>query len=138
MGILNEFKTFISRGNVIDLAVGVIVGAAFGKIISSFVDNMIAPVLGLILGRLNLSDLAWVIAENEGEPVLLRYGAFLQTCIDFVITAAAIFFMIKAINTARQLAKKKEEAAAPAPAPEPSAQEKLLAEIRDLLKQTRA
>ncbi|GAB4255073.1 MAG: large-conductance mechanosensitive channel protein MscL [Candidatus Methylacidiphilales bacterium] len=138
MGILNEFKTFISRGNVIDLAVGVIVGAAFGKIISSFVDNVIAPVLGLILGRLDLSDLAWVIAEEGGEPVLLRYGAFLQTCIDFVITAAAIFFMIKAINTARQLAKKKEDAAAPAPPPEPSAQEKLLAEIRDLLKQTRA
>lgn len=138
MGILQEFKTFINRGNVIDLAVGVIVGAAFGKIISSFVDNMISPVLGLILGRLDLNDLAWVIAENEGGPVLLRYGAFLQTCIDFVITAAAIFFLIKAINTARQLAKKKEDAAAPPPPPEPSAEEKLLTEIRDLLKQSRA
>ena len=138
MGILNEFKTFISRGNVIDLAVGVIIGAAFGKIVSSLVENLIGPVLGLIMGRIDLSELAVAIAENEGAPVLLRYGAFLQTCIDFVITAAAIFFIIKAINTIQKAARKKEEAvAAAAPPPEPSAQEKLLGEIRDLLKQGR-
>lgn len=138
MGLLSEFKAFISRGNVIDLAVGVIIGAAFGKIVSSLVENLIGPVLGLIMGRLDLSDLAVRIAESEGgEPVLLRYGAFLQTCIDFLITAAAIFFLIKAVNTFRKALEKEKEAASAAPA-EPPAQEKLLAEIRDLLKQGRS
>lgn len=130
MKIVDEFKTFVSRGNVVDLAVGVMIGAAFGKIVASVVSDLISPVIGLILGRLDLSKLAAPIGTNgEGEPILLAYGAFLQTCIDFLITAAAIFLIVKVINT---MHRKKEEAP-PAP-PEPPAEVKLLEEIRDLLK----
>jgi len=128
MKIAQEFKIFISRGNVIDLAVGVIIGAAFGKIVTSLVANMITPVLGILLGKINLAELALKFGQ-EGSEVVFGYGAFLQSWIDFVITAAAIFLLIKGSNSFQ---RKKE--AAPTPPPEPAVEEKLLTEIRDLLR----
>lgn len=124
--ILTEFKEFAMKGNVIDMAVGVIIGGAFGKIVSSLVDNVLMPVLGMITGGLDFSGLTVKVGDAT-----LKYGIFLQNVIDFLIIAFCIFLMIKGIN---KLMRKKEEAPAPAPA-EPSAEEKLLAEIRDLLKQ---
>ncbi len=134
MGMIQEFKTFAMRGNVVDMAVGIIIGGAFGKIVSSFVANVIMPPLGLFIGGVNFADLAVTIKEATAEQaaVTLNYGHFVQTIVDFVIIAFAIFLMIKAMNTL----KRKEEAApaeAPAPPP-PSNEEVLLAEIRDLLK----
>ncbi|MCB1744291.1 MAG: large-conductance mechanosensitive channel protein MscL [Gammaproteobacteria bacterium] len=132
MGLLSEFKEFAMRGNVVDMAVGIIIGASFGKIVSSLVDDVMMPPLGLLLGNMDFSGLAVQLAEQgaDGKPVLWKYGAFLQTAVDFIILAFAIFIMIKWMNSL----KKKEEAA-PAPPPEPSSEEKLLTEIRDLLKQ---
>lgn len=137
MSFLSEFKTFAMRGNVVDLAVGVVIGAAFGKIVSSLVDGIVMPPIGLLIGGVNFSDLAVTLKEAQlaadgsvaAAAVTLNYGAFLQTCFDFLIIAFAIFLVIKAMNTL----KKKEEAKPAAP-PEPSNEEKLLAEIRDLLK----
>ena len=134
MGMIQEFKTFAMRGNVVDMAVGIIIGGAFGKIVSSFVADVIMPPLGLLIGGVNFADLAVTIKEATAEQaaVTLNYGQFVQTIVDFVIIAFAIFLMIKAMNTL----KRKEEAApaeAPAPPP-PSNEEVLLAEIRDLLK----
>ena len=130
MGMLSEFKDFAIKGNVVDMAVGIIVGAAFGKIVSSFVDGVIMPPIGVALGGVNFSDLAVTIQEAAGEvpAVMIKYGAFVQTIIDFIIVAFAIFIAVKVMNNM----KKKEEAAAEEPAP--SKEEVLLTEIRDLLK----
>ena len=125
--IISEFKEFAMRGNVMDMAVGVIIGGAFGKIVSSLVDDILMPVIGTLTGGVDFSNLAITIGEAN-----IKYGQFIQNVIDFIIVAFCIFMMIKGINS---ISKKKEEApAAPAPAPEPSAEEKLLTEIRDLLK----
>ncbi len=131
MGILQEFKTFAVKGNMIDMAVGIIIGAAFGKIVSSLVGDVIMPPLGIIIGGVDFSDLAVTLkaAEGEAPAVLLAYGKFIQTIIDFVIIAFAIFLGIKVIN---QL--KREEEAAPAAPPAPTKDQELLSEIRDLLK----
>ena len=135
---LNEFKQFAMRGNVLDMAVGVIIGGAFGKIVSSVVDDVIMPPIGWLIGGVNFADLkltlpAVQVAGEELKTATINYGSFLQTCFDFFIVAFCIFMLIKAVN---KLAKKKEEPKEPeAPkAPEPSAEEKLLMEIRDLLK----
>ena len=136
MGFVKEFKEFAMKGNVIDLAVAVIIGGAFGKIVSSFVADIVMPLIGLLLGGVNFADLKWVIKEavmdNGIEKVAaatLNYGNFIQVTIDFLIIALAIFMAIKAMNSM----KKKEEPAPEAPAA-PSAEETLLGEIRDLLK----
>jgi large conductance mechanosensitive channel len=130
MGMLSEFKDFAIKGNVVDMAVGIIVGAAFGKIVSSFVGDVIMPPIGVAMGGVNFSDLAITIQEAAGEvpAVMIKYGAFVQTIIDFVIVAMAIFMAVKVMNHM----KKKEEEAAEEPAP--SKEEVLLTEIRDLLK----
>jgi len=133
MSMLQEFKAFAMRGNVVDMAVGIIVGGAFGKIVSSFVADVIMPPIGLLLGGVDFSDLAITLKKAVGETaaVTLNYGKFIQSVIDFLIIAFAIFMAIKAMNA---LKKKQEEA--PAPPPAPSKQEVLLAEIRDLLKRS--
>ena len=134
MSLINEFKAFAVRGNVVDMAVGIVIGAAFGKIVSSFVDGVIMPPLGLLIGGVDFSDLAIVLKDAVGEAtaVVLRYGAFIQTVVDFVIIAFAIFMAIKAINHL-----KRKEAEAPSAPPAPSKEELLLTEIRDLLKEQR-
>ncbi|MBU0562858.1 MAG: large-conductance mechanosensitive channel protein MscL [Gammaproteobacteria bacterium] len=134
MSLINEFKAFAVRGNVVDMAVGIVIGAAFGKIVSSFVDGLIMPPLGLLIGGVDFSDLAIVLKDAVGEApaVVLRYGAFIQTVVDFVIIAFAIFMAIKAINHL-----KRKEAEAPSAPPAPSKEELLLTEIRDLLKEQR-
>ena len=131
MGMAKEFKEFAMKGNMMDMAVGIIIGAAFGKIVSSVVADVLMPPLGLLLGGVNFASLKLTLKEAVGDTaaVTLNYGAFLQTVMDFVIVAFAIFLMIRGINSMR---KKQEEAPA-APAPPPN-QEVLLAEIRDLLK----
>jgi large conductance mechanosensitive channel len=131
MKFFDEFKKFAIKGNVIDLAVGIIIGAAFGKIVSSFVADVIMPPIGLILGGVDFSNFAIVLKEAEGNnpAVLLKYGLFINTIIDFIIIAFAIFMVIKGINSLK--AKEQEKPAAPA---EPPAEIKLLTEIRDLLK----
>ncbi len=132
MGILNEFKAFAVKGNVVDMAVGIIIGAAFGKIVSSFVGDVVMPPLGLLIGGVDFSDLAITLKAAEGDlpAVVMSYGKFIQTVVDFTIVAFAIFMGVKVINRL-----KKEEEAAPAAPPAPSAEEKLLSEIRDLLKE---
>lgn len=129
--MLNEFKKFAMKGNVLDLAVAVIIGGAFGKIVSSFVNDMIMPVVGIILGQNSVEDLKFVISpETESSAELaIRYGAFSQAVIDFLIIA---FILFLAVRFANSLKKKEEEA--PAPPPEPSEDVVLLSEIRDLLK----
>jgi large conductance mechanosensitive channel len=129
--MIKEFKEFAMRGNVVDMAVGIIIGGAFGKIISSFVSDVLMPPIGLMLGGMDFSKLALTLKEgSEGvEPVLLKYGVFINTTIDFLIIAFAIFMVIKAMNSMK---KKKEEA--PAAPPPPPADVQLLTEIRDLLK----
>ena len=131
MGMVKEFKEFAMRGNVMDMAVGIIIGAAFGKIVSSFVQDIIMPPLGLLVGNVDFTNLAVTLKQASGtvEAVTLSYGKFIQTIFDFVIIAFAIFLAIKAMNS---LKRKEEEA--PAPPPEPPKQEVLLAEIRDILK----
>jgi large conductance mechanosensitive channel len=127
MGIISEFKTFAMRGNVIDLAVGVVIGGAFGKIVSSLVDDIITPaILTPVLSAAHLSDLAQLVIPGTA----IKYGNFISQVISFIIVAFALFMIIKAINTA----KKKEEAQQPAAEPVLSNEEKLLSEIRDLLK----
>ncbi|WP_198782208.1 large-conductance mechanosensitive channel protein MscL [Shewanella putrefaciens] len=131
MSLLKEFKAFASRGNVIDMAVGIIIGAAFGKIVSSFVADIIMPPIGIILGGVNFSDLSVVLlaAQGDAPAVVIAYGKFIQTVIDFTIIAFAIFMGLKAINSL----KRKEEEAPKAPAA-PTKDQELLSEIRDLLK----
>ncbi len=132
MGMLKEFKTFAMRGNVVDMAVGIIIGAAFGKIVSSLVADLIMPPIGVLLGGVDFSNLAITIkaAADGGAAVTLNYGKFIQTVVDFVIIAFSIFMIIKAMN-----AFKKKEIEAPAEPPAPPREEVLLTEIRDLLKQ---
>lgn len=137
--MLNEFKEFAMRGNVVDMAVGIVIGGAFGKIVSSFVADVLMPPIGLLMGNVDFSNLfvnlgqagfeTLAAAEEAGAPVL-KYGAFLQTVIDFLIIAFAIFLVVKAMNS-----MKKKEEEAPAAPPEPSTEEKLLTEIRDALQQ---
>jgi large conductance mechanosensitive channel len=121
---LHEFKAFAMRGNVIDLAVAVVIGGAFGKIVSSLVDTVITPVIGLVLGGIDFSSLAFSMGDTS-----IRYGAFIQSVVDFVIVAFVIFLAIRAMNT---LKKKDEEQ--PVTQPKPTREEELLTEIRDLLK----
>jgi large conductance mechanosensitive channel len=125
---MSEFKAFAMKGNVMDMAVGIIIGAAFGKIVSSFVGDLVMPVLGMAIGQVNFTELALEVGTNPaGEPVLVKYGVFLQNVFDFLIVALAIFFAIRAVNRLR----------APPPAaaaPPPPADVVLLTEIRDLLK----
>jgi len=129
VGLSAEFKEFAMKGNVVDLAVGVIIGAAFGKIVSSMVGDIFMPALGKIIGGLNFSDLAITLGKDPtGKEVLIKYGAFIQTMFDFIIIALVLFFVIKGINKL----KKPAPAAPAAPAP-PTQSEVLLAEIRDLL-----
>ena len=149
---LQDFKAFAMKGNVIDIAVGVIIGGAFGKIVTSVVNDLIMPTVGMLVGGVNFTDLKLTMKEavpeklNEAGEVIeaavpavtLNYGNFLQQTFDFLIIAFCIFLMVKGIAKLSDLKKKEEEAPAPAPAPapepEPSAEEKLLTEIRDLLK----
>ena len=130
MSFIQDFKAFALKGNVMDMAVGVIIGGAFGKIVSSLVDAVLMPLIGMATGNIDFANLSYQIGEGEGAAVL-KYGQFIQNVVDFLIIALCIFFMVKGIAA---LNRKKEEEPAPAPAPEPSAEEKLLTEIRDLLK----
>ena len=140
--MLNEFKEFAMKGNVVDMAVGIVIGAAFGTIVKSFVSDVLMPPIGILLGDVNFNNLFYVIKEGadpgpyetiaqaaEAGAVTVNWGIFINTIISFIIVALAVFFVIKAINNMR----KKEEEAPDAP-PEPSNEEKLLTEIRDLLK----
>ena len=135
---INEFKAFAVKGNAVDMAVGVIIGGAFGKIVSSIVNDLIMPPIGWLIGGVNFSDLkitlpAEKIADGiEMQAATINYGSFIQNLIDFVIIAFCVFLLVKGIN---KLANKEQEKPAPTPAPEPSAEEKLLAEIRDLMKE---
>ncbi len=134
MKIISEFKAFAMKGNVIDMAVGIIIGAAFGKIVTSVVNDIIMPPIGLLIGGVNFTDLKITLkqADSAAEAVTLNYGNFLQVCFDFFIVAFAVFLLIKAINTAKRTSDEKQ--AAPVTPPAPSKQEVLLTEIRDLLK----
>jgi large conductance mechanosensitive channel len=131
MSMIKEFREFASRGNVIDMAVGIVIGAAFGKIVSSFVNDVLMPPLGVALGGMNFTGLALTLKAASGDvaAVTLNYGTFTQTLLDFLIVAFAIFMVIKAMNSL-----KKKEQETPAAPPQPSAEEVLLTEIRDLLK----
>lgn len=150
MSFIQDFKAFALKGNVIDMAIGVIIGGAFNKIVSSVVNDVIMPPIGVLIGGVDFKDLKLVLKDAVPEQldeagnvvqaavaeVTLNYGSFIQNVVDFLIIALTILFMIKGVTKLTELRKKKEvEApAAPAPAPEPSAEEKLLTEIRDLLK----
>ena len=128
---LEEFKAFAMRGNVLDMAVGVVIGGAFGKITTSLVNDIIMPLISMLTGGIDFSSWKWVLKAAQGDAeVAVNFGNFIAVVLDFIIIALAIFCMLTAIN---KLHKKKEEA--PAAPPEPSAEEKLLAEIRDLLKE---
>jgi large conductance mechanosensitive channel len=133
MSVVTEFKAFIARGNVVDLAVGVVIGAAFGKIVTSFVEQVIMPPIGLLIGQVDFSDLKLVLkpadAAAKTAEVAILYGAFFNSIIQFLIVAFAIFMVVKLVNSL-----KREEAAAPVEPAAPSTSEALLAEIRDLLK----
>ena len=134
MGIGTEFKEFIARGNVVDLAVGVIIGASFGKIVTSLVEQVVMPPIGLLLGKVDFSNLEWVLVpENPAteavEKVAIQYGAFINTLIQFLIVAFVIFLVVKAINKLRR-----KQAETPAEPAAPTTSEALLTEIRDALK----
>jgi large conductance mechanosensitive channel len=130
MSVIKEFREFAVKGNVVDMAVGIVIGAAFGKIVSSFVGDVLMPPIGILLGGVDFTSLKITLKEAAGNvpAVTLNYGSFIQTVVDFTIIAFAIFLVVKAINRLKQ---KQEEAPA---APSPTNEEKLLAEIRDLLK----
>ncbi len=131
MGLMKEFKAFAMRGNVIDLAVAVVIGGAFGKIVASFVNDILMPPLGVLLGGVDFKELIWVIKEGTEEvaAVTMNYGMFIQNVIDFLIIAFAIFMAIRGVNS-----MKKKEEAAPAAPPAPTKDQELLSEIRDLLR----
>jgi large conductance mechanosensitive channel len=131
MGMVKEFKEFAVKGNVVDMAVGIVIGAAFGKIVSSFVADVVMPPIGVLVGGVNFSKLAYTVkaATGSAPAVVISYGKFAQTVIDFIIIAFVIYVVVKGINSLRR----KEQQAPPAP-PQPSNQELLLTEIRDLLK----
>lgn len=128
MKIIDEFKQFAARGNVIDLAVGIIIGSAFGKIVSSLVEDVIMPPIGILIGGVNFSDLKIVLKNENGAVVALNYGNFVQTAVNFLIIAFSVFLMIKGINILKRLKKK------PVESKKTTNEEKLLTEIRDLLK----
>jgi len=139
MALLKDFKDFALKGNVVDLAIGVIIGAAFGKIVTSLVEDILMPPLGFITGKIDFTKLSLVLAPGEvgadgkvGEPVLLRYGNFLQITFQFLIVAFVIFLITQAIM---RMTRKEEAASVPAPEPGPTKEEQLLTEIRDVLKQ---
>ena len=131
MGMIKEFKTFAIKGNVMDMAIGIIIGAAFGKIVSSFVGDVIMPPIGLLLGGADFSTLSITLKEAtaSSEAVLLKYGVFINTVLDFLIIAFSIFIVVKGINS-----MKKKEEEKPAEPPKPTKEEVLLAEIRDELR----
>lgn len=137
MSVIKEFKEFISRGNVVDMAVGLVIGSAFTGIVNSLVKDVLTPLISIITGKFDISKMAWVINEN----LSIGYGVFIQNIINFFITAVGVFAMVKVINTLRKrmeaLAKKKEEEVKEEAPAEPSAEEKLLTEIRDLLKENK-
>lgn len=135
MSMLKEFKTFAVKGNVVDMAVGIIIGAAFGKVVSSFVGDVLTPALGMLIGGVDFTDLVITLKAAQGDipAVVIAYGQFIQTIIDFIIIAFAIFMGIKAVNRLKHEDNVTEEA--PAEPPAPSNEEVLLSEIRDLLKQ---
>ena len=130
MGFISEFKEFAMKGNVLDMAVGVIIGGAFGKIVSSLVDDVLMPLVGMLTGNVDFTNLAFQIGDGE-EAAVLKYGNFIQNTVDFLIVAFCIFLMLKGIN---KLNRKKEEPAPEPEAPKGPTQEELLAKIRDLLK----
>lgn len=136
MGLIKEFKEFAMRGNVLDMAIGVIIGGAFGKIVSSLVEDLMMPTIGVLVGGADFSDLKVVLQEAHDDvaAVTINYGNFIQVTIDFLIVAFAIFAMIKTVNKLSELSRKKAEEVAAATPPEPSETEKLLREIRDLMK----
>ncbi|MEE3331934.1 MAG: large-conductance mechanosensitive channel protein MscL [Myxococcota bacterium] len=131
MGLLDEFKDFAMKGNVVDMAVGVVVGGAFKGVVTSFTNDILMPPIGMLLGGVNFSDLTITIKEAAGDAtaVTINHGVFINTVIDFMIVAFAIFMVVKAMNAAM-----KEEEAAPKPPPGPSTEEVLLTEIRDALR----
>jgi large conductance mechanosensitive channel len=131
MGMVSEFKEFIQKGNVVDMAVGVIIGAAFGRIVTSVVGDLLMPPIGLASGGVNFKDLKLAIGGTAEAPVTINYGNFLQTTIDFLIIAFCVFLLVKGVNAMRK-------PAAAAPPPEPTPDQKLLTEIRDLLKRQSA
>ena len=136
MSILSEFREFIARGNVVDLAVGVIIGSAFGKIVTALVEDVVMPPIGLLTSGVDVSHMNWVLkadnpATKADEVVAIQYGAFANTVIQFLIVAWVVFLLVKGVNTLRRAQ------AAQAPPPAPSAEETLLTEIRDLLKSGR-
>jgi len=136
MRFVDEFKAFAMRGNVIDLAVGVVIGAAFGKIVSALVDSIVMPALGMVTSGQNFSELALTLGlDAKGAPVLLKYGVFLQAVVDFLLVALVIFLAVKAINRLVAPPAAPAVAAAPPVPPAPSREEQLLTEIRDLLRQ---
>ena len=143
MGFLNEFKAFALKGNVMDMAVGVIIGGAFGKIVTSLVNDVIMPPIGLVVGGVDFTDLKLTLKQQvldaAGEvltpAVTWNYGAFLQQVVDFTILSFCVFMMVKVMNRLTIKKKEEEPAPAPAPEPEPTKEELLLAEIRDLLKE---
>ena len=146
MSFRTELKEFLMRGNVVDMAVGIVIGAAFGKIVTSLVSDLLMPLIGAVVGGINFTDWKWTIVKERASmldpdimmpAVTLNYGNFLQVLFDFIIVALCIFILIKGINRLTLMGKKKEEAAAaaaPAPDPKPTKEEVLLTEIRDLLK----
>lgn len=136
MKFFGEFKKFIARGNVIDMAVGIIIGSAFTKIVTSLVNDVITPFVSLLTGKVSVSEMKWVIkAATETDPELaLTYGNFIQAVIDFFIIALVVFIMVSTINKFHEKLKKKEEEAPQEP-PKPTKEEELLTEIRDLLKE---
>ena len=133
MSMISEFKDFAMRGNVVDMAVGIVIGGAFGKIVSSFVADVLMPPIGLLLGGMDFTDLAITLsaATADADAVLLKYGVFIQTVVDFIIIAFAIFMVVKAMNSMK---KAEAEPEAPPAPPEPSKEEVLLTEIRDALR----
>ena len=143
MGFLNEFKAFALKGNVMDMAVGVIIGGAFGKIVTSLVNDVIMPPIGLVVGGVDFTDLKLTLKQQVLDAaggvltpaVTWNYGAFLQQVVDFTILAFCVFMMVKVMNRLTIKKKEEEPAPAPAPEPEPTKEELLLTEIRDLLKE---
>ena len=135
MRFVDEFKSFALKGNVMDMAVGIIIGAAFGKIVSSIVNDIIMPPIGLVVGGVNFKDLKFVMKEAIGEApaVTLNYGSFLQVTFDFLIVAFSIFMVVKGMNALKRK-QELDKVVVPPPPPAPSKEEELLAEIRDLLK----
>ncbi len=135
-GLIGEFKEFVAKGNVVDLAVGVIIGGAFGKIVTSLVSDIIMPLVGLLIGNINISAASWTVqTAADKEPVVVAYGMFLQNIIDFLIIALCIFIIIKVIGAASRKRKAEEEEEKEEEAPEPTKEEQLLQDIKELLQE---